>query len=293
MGDYFSNVVDSVTSSGLRTYLTDWVVRNNGDLSKGEYLIMNKKVSSLVLAGALVLGSVLPVAASAATVTSTNGKTTSEVTFDAPDNVTKPVDPTNPGTTVKEPDGSDNGGATVDPTGPLSFLYVSKDINFGSQKAVTTGTQSFKNTTETPIKVTSQGFGSGTANTNLVTEVSDTRGTNAGWNVQVSSSALTLDGATDVLKGATINFGADDTTKNTVTNSGDAAATGVAGQSVALATGDATGATIYSAAKDAGAGSTAFQLSPDNISITGIEANAKAGTYEGSLTWTLNDTPTN
>ncbi|BDZ31577.1 WxL domain-containing protein [Lactiplantibacillus sp. WILCCON 0030] len=254
---------------------------------------MNKKVSSLVLAGALVLGSVLPVAASAATVTSTNGKTTSEVTFDAPDNVTKPVDPTNPGTTVKEPDGSDNGGATVDPTGPLSFLYVSKDINFGSQKAVTTGTQSFKNTTETPIKVTSQGFGSGTANTNLVTEVSDTRGTNAGWNVQVSSSALTLDGATDVLKGATINFGADDTTKNTVTNSGDAAATGVAGQSVALATGDATGATIYSAAKDAGAGSTAFQLSPDNISITGIEANAKAGTYEGSLTWTLNDTPTN
>ncbi|MFC6202162.1 WxL domain-containing protein [Lactiplantibacillus nangangensis] len=246
---------------------------------------MNKRVSSLMLAGALVLGSVLPVVANADAVTTTSGETKSSVTFEAPENVTKPVDPDNPGTPVTDP--SDGGGATVDPTGPLSFLYVSPTIDFGSQKALSTGPQTIDNKLTTQIQVKDQTFG-GTANPNLVTEVTDTRGTNAGWTVQVSSSPLKL-AAGDVLKGATINLGATDTTKNKISNSGDA--TGISGSDVALGTEAGTAATIYAAAKDAGAGQTAFQLSPDNISMTGIDANAKAGTYTGTLTWTLNDTP--
>jgi len=252
---------------------------------------MNKSVSSLVLVGALALGSVLPLTANAEAVTATSGKTTSQVEFLPPENVVNPVDPTNPGTTVTDPDGTkDPGGATVDPTGPLSFLYVSPSIDFGSQKAVSSNTQNISNA-DTPgqIKVTSQKFNGTDPNTNLVTEVSDTRGTSVGWNVQVSSTPLTLEGATDVLKGATINLGANDTAKNTVNNSGDA--TGIDGQDAALSTENGNAATIYTAAKDAGAGQTAFQLSPDNITMTGIEANAKAGTYKGTLTWTLNDTP--
>jgi len=251
---------------------------------------MNKRVSSLVLVGALALGSVLPLVANAdETVTPNEGKTTSDVTFTAPDDVVNPVDPSNPGTTVTDPGGSaDTGGAK--PTGPLSFLYVSPAISFGSQKAVSSNTQNISNA-DTPgqVTVSSQKFNDTAANTNLVTEVSDTRGKNLGWNVQVSSTPLTLKGATDVLKGATINLGASDTTKNTVNNSGDP--TGINGQDAALSTKDSNAATIYTAAKDAGAGQTAFQLSPDNITMTGIEANAKAGTYEGTLTWTLNDTP--
>ncbi|MFD1421473.1 WxL domain-containing protein [Lactiplantibacillus songbeiensis] len=252
---------------------------------------MNKSVSSLVLVGALALGSVLPLTAHAEKVTATSGETTSDVTFEAPENVVNPVDPNNPGTTVTDPDGTkDPGGATVDPTGPLSFLYVSPAISFGSQKAVSSNTQDITNADKPgQIKVTSQKFNGTDANTNLVTEVSDTRGTNVGWNVQVSSTPLTLKGATDVLKGATINLGANDTAKNTVNNSGDP--TGIDGQDAALSTKDGNAATIYTAAKDAGAGQTAFQLSPDNITMTGIEANAKTGTYEGTLTWTLNDTP--
>jgi len=252
---------------------------------------MNKSVSSLVLVGALALGSVLPLTANAEAVTATSGKTTSQVEFLPPENVVNPVDPTNPGTTVTDPDGTkDPGGATVDPTGPLSFLYVSPAISFGSQKAVSSNTQNITNADKPgQIKVTSQKFNDTAANTNLVTEISDTRGKNLGWNVQVSSTPLTLQGASDVLKGATINLGANDTAKNTVNNSGDP--TGIDGQDAALSTKDANAATIYTAAKDAGAGQTAFQLSPDNITMTGIEANAKAGTYEGTLTWTLNDTP--
>lgn len=244
---------------------------------------MNKRVSSLMLAGALVLGSVLPVTANAAALTTTSGETKSSVTFEAPENVTKPVDPDNPGTSVTDP--NDGGGATVD--GPLSFLYVSPALDFGSQKALSTGPQTINNQSTTQIQVKDQTFG-GTANPNLVTEVTDTRGTNAGWTVQVSSSPLKL-AAGDVLKGATINLGATDTAKNKISNSGDA--TGISGSDVALGTEAGNAATIYSATKDAGAGQTAFQLSTDNISMTGIAANAKAGTYTGALTWTLNDTP--
>lgn len=244
---------------------------------------MNKRVSSLMLAGALVLGSVLPVTANAAALTTTKGETTSSVTFEAPENVTKPVDPDNPGTT----DPGDGGGATVDQNGPLSFLYVSPTIDFGSQKALSTGPQTIDNKATTQIQVKDQKFNN-VSNPNLVTEVTDTRGTNAGWTVQVSSSPLKL-AAGDVLKGATINLGATDTAKNKISNSGDA--TGISGSDVALGTEAGNAATIYSAAKDAGAGQTAFQLSTDNISMTGIAANAKAGTYTGALTWTLNDTP--
>ncbi|ETY72518.1 WxL domain-containing protein [Lactiplantibacillus fabifermentans] len=251
---------------------------------------MSKKASSWLMAGALLLGATLPVVAQAATVTSTKGSTDSQVEFTAPSNVTKPVDPTDPGTTVTDPDSGDNGGATVD--GALTFLYVSPAINFGSHQTVTTGTQSIQNdSTGTPVTVTSQKFGSTAANTNLVTEISDTRGTNAGWNVQVSSSALTLTGGSDTLKGAYVNLSAADTSKNTIANS--ASTTGISGTDTQLSTDTANAATIYTASTDNGAGSTAFQLSPDNISMTSIPANVKSGTYTGELTWTLNDTPTN
>ncbi|MFC6208276.1 WxL domain-containing protein [Levilactobacillus tongjiangensis] len=247
---------------------------------------MKKSLSSLVLAGALLLGAVAPVTANAATTPST-GKTTTSVEFTAPDAPTSPVNPTDPTTPLdpKTPDGGDNGGAT-DPSkaGKLAFLYVSEGINFGSHQSVTdkaaAAGQSFKAQT-----VKTQDFGTGTANPNLVTEVSDARGTNAGWEVSVSASDLTGDNGSSIT-GASIQLVGDTNSEFVKNSAGD---TITAGHPTLTTGGD--GAVLYSAAAGTGAGISAMQIAPDDITLGTLPVNVKAGTYTGSLNWTLGDTP--
>lgn len=247
---------------------------------------MKKTVSSILLASALLLGAIAPVTANAETMGT--GKTTSTVHFAKPDTNTKPVDPDNPGTTV-DPGG--NGGTT--PSGDLTFLYVSDSIDFGSAdtplKAQTDGTtQTIKGSkladgVASDVTVTNKAFAS---NGNLISEVSDTRGTNAGWTVQVNSSALT-DETVGALKGATLDLnGGAATVKNSAVADGS---TINKVDTTALAT-DGTPGTIYSAKKGNGAGVTTMQLDPSNITLS-VPANVAAGTYTGTLNWTLSDTP--
>ncbi|MCI1553429.1 MAG: WxL domain-containing protein [Levilactobacillus sp.] len=253
--------------------------------------MMKKTVSSILLASALLLGTVAPVAANAAeTDPVSTGKTDTHVTMTAPANQEKPVDPTNPsqttdtdGTQTTDPGNEDNNGATV--SGPLTFLYVTKDMTFESAQSVISGTQSM----DVDSIQKSTFMKNGTPNENFVTEIGDSRGTNEGWSVNVSSSQMKTD-AGDVLAGATVDFdGAGSNTQ--ITNS--ATADGISANSVSLGTDQTANdpATIYSAAKGAGAGATAFQLGTDNIHLSNVKANATAGTYNGSLTWTLSNTP--
>jgi len=255
---------------------------------------MNKTVSSLLLAGALLLGSVAPVVANA---DGLHGTTSNSITFSQPKATTDPADPDNPGTKVP---GGDHGGVT-DPSGDLTFLYVSPKMQFGDVKGeaiqTTDNAKTYNPTVTNAASVQTDKDGVKTDNTNLVTEVQDTRGSNEGWTVTVSADQmLNKDGV--VLKGATLGLAAS---KAKITNSASAS-DGVAGTDVSTATKgiaatDTTAATdgtenvIYSAKADSGMLTTAFQLDPSNITLTNIPANVKAGTYTGNLNWTLTDTP--
>lgn len=258
---------------------------------------MNKTVSSLLLAGALLLGSVAPVVANA---DGLHGTTSNSITFSKPDATTDPADPDNPGTKVP---GGDHGGVT-DPSGDLTFLYVSPKMQFGDVKgeaiqttADAAAAKTYNPTVTNAASVQTDKDGVKTDNTNLVTEVQDTRGSNEGWTVTVSADQM-LNAQGVVLKGATLGLTAS---KAKITNSASAS-DGVAGTDVSTATKgiaatDTTAATdgtenvIYSAKADSGMLTTAFQLDPSNITLTNIPANVKAGTYTGNLNWTLTDTP--
>ncbi|KRL93904.1 WxL domain-containing protein [Levilactobacillus hammesii] len=260
---------------------------------------MKKTLSSILLASALLLGAIAPVTANAATTdtgTGLSGTTNSTVHFAKPDTTTTPVDPTDPTKPVDPDNTTDpkdpNGGTT--PSGDLTFLFVSNSIDFGSAdapiKAQTSGTtQSINNGsknadgTTNVVKVTNGAFAS---NANLLTEVSDTRGSNAGWTVTVNSSALT-DSKVGVLKGATLDL---DGSKATVKNSAVADGTTIdKADTGALAT-DGTPGTIYSAKTGFGAGATTMQLDPANVTLN-VPTNVATGTYTGQLNWTLSDTP--
>jgi hypothetical protein len=258
---------------------------------------MKKTLSTIVLASALLLGTVAPVAANADSTDPSTGNTATHVKIDAPANMTNPVDPTdpsNPATNTTNPDDNTNpsnpadNGANV--SGPLTFLYVTKDMTFDET------TSSISKAQTIPVKTITEStfLTGGTANPNFITEVGDSRGTNAGWSVQVKSSQMTNENSA-VLKGATVDFGTgtagSENTDTIVTNS--AKDTGITANNVSLSTdGTSNPTTIYTAAADHGAGATAFQLATDKISLGNVAPNAKSGTYSGNLTWSLTNTPT-
>ncbi|MCH5465297.1 WxL domain-containing protein [Levilactobacillus tujiorum] len=273
---------------------------------------MKKTVSSILLASALLLGTIAPVTANAADTTDTgtglSGTTNSTVTFAKPASTTTPVDPTDPTKPIDptDPDNPGGNGGTT-PSGDLTFLYVSDSIAFGSKdnpiQAQTTGIQNIFNGSDNgkdkdgnALPANSVTVNNKNINTNktLLTEVSDTRGSNNGWVVSVGSSTLAgkdssgnsvgnLDGAAFNLQGS----------KATLTNS--ASTDGITGEDTVNGTtgipaDGKTTHTIYTAAKGHGAGSTAMQLDPSNV-VLSVPANVKAGTYSGTLNWTLADTP--
>lgn len=269
---------------------------------------MKKTVSSILLASALLLGTIAPVTANAAdaTVTGNAGTTSGTVTFQKPDATTTPVDPDNPDKPGNGGDNGDHGGVTPGGDADLTFLYVSPDMDFGTTKTTATVDSNNKATVVAkdgtvsaqelhPEKITSTVLADQTTNPKLVTEVSDTRGTNAGWQVTVKSSALTseagdkLDGATITLNGDTSNNNAN--SKTIIKNTADSLATGA---KAVLNTGAQTSTPIYTAA-GVGAGTTAMQLDASDITLGSLPANIKAseaGTaYTGTLDWTLSATP--
>jgi len=259
---------------------------------------MKKTVSSILLASALLLGAIAPVTANADTTgDGFSGTTKGTVTFQKPDSTTTPVDPNNPD---KPGNGGDDHGGT-NPGGDLTFLYVSPKMDFGTAKTTATvdsnnkaatvakdGTVSAQ--TLNPKTIESTVLTDQTTAPKLVTEVSDTRGTNAGWQVTVKSSVLKSE-AGDTLNGATITLGGD--SANTIIK--NTAGSVAKGANAVLSTGAQTSTPIYTADNGVGAGTTAMQLDASDITLGSLPANIKAsetGTaYTGQLDWTLSATP--
>jgi len=251
---------------------------------------MKKSLSSLVLAGALLLGAVAPVTANAATIdkATTSGETKTSVSFTKPEDQTTPVDPTDPSTPVDptKPGAGDHGGATVN--GDLTFLYVSKGIDFGSHDSATS-TKAAADMVVPVKSIETQAFNGTTADPDLVSEVADTRGTNAGWRVSVNATKLTTkDG--DTIEGAKIALKGSNAVINNSAEKVSSTDADIDGSDVNVPT-DESSQVLYTAQANHGAGSTAMSLSAANISLISLPANIKTGDYTGTLNWTLNDTP--
>lgn len=240
---------------------------------------MNKLISGLLLSGALLIGAVVPTVANADTTANTGGQTTVSAGFIKNTTSVTPVDPSNPDT--PSGGGDDNNGAAAG--GDLSLIYVTNKLDFGTHQIdvlsdkTYTASQAADTNSDGDVAANTDALWNGKA----VVEVSDVRGTNAGWTLGVTGSQLT--NGSDTLTGAKLAL-----PDGSVTNSGDTTngATAASTTNVIGAT-----ATVLSATNGNGAGVTVDQLDPSGITLT-VPANvAKAKAYTGTLTWSLSDTP--
>lgn len=197
-------------------------------------------------------------------------QTPAKIQFEAGDAGTvKPVDPENPGTENPNPDP----GGTPDPapSGPLALNYASP-LDFGTHKVSAT-TETYKSTTKTPY-----------------IQVTDLRGTAAGWNVTVKASHF-KDLATDLdtLQGATFNLTGGEVLS--ASNNTDAPTT----SDLQIDT-DGTEVTVLTAESGKGTGTwierwKASGETNEKVTLTVPAAKASTGQHETTLTWTLSDTP--
>lgn len=193
-----------------------------------------------------------------------------------------PVDPTNP----KDPNGQgptdENDGTTTGQTGPMQINYLS-NLNFGDNIAITSKTITANVKNDTP----------------RFFQVSDLRGTAAGWKLNVSLGDFIPTGTTGTNKaitGASIAFkNGEAVTSNDAINGLDVDAATT--HDVTLSAGSTDVQTILSADQGTGRGTwlaryTAESGANDNENIVfsaptnSITANTD---YQATLTWQLVD----
>lgn len=195
------------------------------------------------------------------------------VEFTAPEDAVDVVDPEDPSQPASEED-VDQGDTTAN-QGPLTLDFVSH-FDFGTHSITTA---------ETTYNV---------LNTRPFIQVSDRRGTGAGWHVTAQLSAFTNDGAPS-LEGASIEF-----------SNGEVASTSTSpapstSPFTLLSGGDSQRVTTATAAD--GALNTAQGLGTwvtrwlgdgnESVQLTVLESTATPGTHTSTITWNLVDGPGN
>lgn len=158
---------------------------------------------------------------------------------------------------------TDPAGIT-DQKGPLSLDFVSP-LDFGESE-ITTGTQTLK----------AQGTNK------LGLQVTDIRGTGAGWKVDVALSKF--QGSTNTIKGAVLTLPVG--TLATENEAGIAIAAPIA-TTVALSPEGASG-TVLSATKDNGLGTWFSEFNKETTTLK-IPSGNYADVYSATLTWTLSN----
>jgi len=236
---------------------------------------MKKVIGSLLMSGALLGTVVAPLVANADA--NTTGNTAVSATFTKSTQTITPVDPTDPNT--PSTGGDDNNGAAAG--GDLSLIYAPKSLDFGTHEIDVQNAQSYA--------VDTSSANSKLWDNSAVLEVSDVRGTNAGWSLSASATSLTNTAGTATANGATITLPNGD-----VTNSGAAHNGAVAVKAPVInLNGSSAGVQVLSAADGNGAGVTVDNLDP-TVTMLNIPANSvKADAYSSTITWTLAATPAN
>lgn len=242
-------------------------------------------MAGVVLASGLSIASLSSEGVSAAT---TSVNTTGNVTFKEDNTPVAPMDPTNPNKPVDPTN-------PVTPTnGPLSIDYASS-FNFGEQKI------SAKDETYYASFDTVKNTGGGVVNKPNWVQVTDKRGTNAGWKLQVQQGvqfSTTQNGISKELKGAQIKI--KNGTVATTTDNKATAPTASTEVTLIPGTSSQAGAAqdVMTAQSNQGMGTwvDAFGSSTTgdksiSLSIPGISEKVKDAKYTTQLTWLLNDTP--
>ncbi|GAB3064288.1 WxL domain-containing protein [Salinicoccus sesuvii] len=227
-----------------------------------------KKLLTALLITSLSISSLSAVANAAeseADITFTEGEETPDV-----------LDPTTPEETY-DPDSGTPGDPTNPPTGnsgPLTLDYVSS-FEFGSH-SIEASTQTYESTTLRPF-----------------IQVTDRRGTGAGWNVTAEMSSFTTGEEESVsLPGALLTLSG---TSLTTTSSSGAP---TVSDTIALSS-DGTAASVVSAGENTGLGSwlarwfpsTAGATINDNVELQVPAGAATLGDHTATITWTLENTP--
>ena len=204
------------------------------------------------------------------------------ITYVRDESPTNPVDPTDPNTdnpvTPTDPDDHEK------PTnGPLSIDYVS-NLYFGEQK--TTGSEM---TYFADLDHMKDSTGKDIDRPNFV-QVTDKRGSNAGWNLTVTQDSQfkngdnELAGATLKLANATLSTANDGTAPSAAPSTVELTV-GTAGPVMSAKASEGTGTWIDRFGKDEEEGKTSVSLT-----VPG-DTKKVQGEYATSLTWTLTDTP--
>ncbi|MGM0126379.1 hypothetical protein IGI37_003808 [Enterococcus sp. AZ194] len=239
------------------------------------------KKSSIILASVILLNALTGVAATAAEKTyTTNG----QIEFIESTTGTKPLDPENPDNPFvpedpTKPENKPDGGTS----GPVSIDYASSLV-FG-QQVITSETKTYHALLQNGLDST----GAAAKRANYV-QVSDNRGTEAGWHLTVTQSTQFKTGAGSELTAAEITLG----NGTLVTNSTSTAPT--ATSEISLVPGEPS--TVMSATVGQGAGTyitkwgdtEAAAAESISLEIPGGTKKEKA-VYTTSFVWTLSDVP--
>ncbi len=241
--------------------------------------LMQISATSAMVLTLLVGGATTTIAAG-----NTGGSATSKgaVSFKANTNPTDPIDPTDPTDPIDPTDPVDPGTP-----GPLSLDYAS-NLNFDMNEISTK--DEVYHATLVEVK-----DGESTREVPNFVQVTDKRGTNAGWTLEVKQNGQFKNN--DTLNKELI--GSQISLTKTKANSISVATAPTVNTTIEL---DPTGASskVMSAAKDAGAGTWVASFGKDNTEAKDAITLAVPGktvkdavAYETTLTWTLTDTPEN
>lgn len=239
---------------------------------------MFKKVTKIALAGVIGVGTLVGSSSLASAETAAEYTSKAKVMFEANEDPTKPVDPDTPDPT-KPVDPKDE----VEPgtPGPLSIDYVS-NFDFGTQK--TSGNAATYTAKPVEIKLSN---GEEVMRAPYA-QVTDNRGTNAGWTLQVAQPAQLSNGSEE-LEGAQITIGEGNVTGTPTVKDG------VAGKEVVLSEDSQS---VFTA--EAGAKGGTWVNSFGTAEEVNVELSIPAGTkidqdteYTTNLNWTLTDAPGN
>ena len=231
----------------------------------------------LFIASVVLLGVATPVSlsvnAAEKAAEKRSGTTNATATFTANnDTNVSPVDPNDPTKIATPQDGSN--GAT--PGSGLSLIYVPKNWNFGKNN-VPVQSQDISLLTKE---------GTSLLNNKTSIQVSDSRGTNSGWNLSVLGSQFSATIAGDsVVKSTGIQLilpQGDLSTPERTANGVTASASDTALTSETR---------VLNATTNNGGGITVYNLPTTAIKLRVPGNSVQAGTYSTVLNWTLSDAP--
>lgn len=238
--------------------------------NKGENK-MNKKIVTITAGLGLLISFGITPAAYAASVSDATSK--NHIAFEADESTTTPIDPTDPD--------NPNPPNPVDPTdpenpgtgnsGPLSIDYVS-NIEFGTQ-TISSNTMTYYAQNENPF-----------------VQVTDNRGTGAGWTLTAKASEFKSTDGNKVLKGAELSF-KNGQAKTQSANISEAPDT----KDVTFNNADAQ--IMMNAKKDTGRGTWVDVFSGtaeknENVTLKVLPGTADADVdYTATINWELTDAP--